>query len=812
MDSATIHEEAPSGQAEPMAPAKPNGAHPQGDSAPLWGDTAAAVDFFCAIVPAGRLAVAATVPDFAGISSAEIFEMPNGRESPFRWVNQRQGKANLYYTLNEPRPGCQGRLKESDIEWIRGIVIDIDPDKTEEALPGGYERERARLLIIAAKLRDWSFCTPAAIVDTGNGIQVLWLFPEPLPNTAENKIAVKAQARAIGRKFGSDAVHSLEHLFRIPGTINIPDAGKRQRRRVTTVSRVIHLDPGERCSLDNLRAIAEPVPEPAGPSTPAVDCSEAMDCLGAPENLAPELAATVARLRSEHPAFDRLLDTPAEVGGRSDHDFAIAARCVELGVADASDAACVVAAYSPDKTEEKGNSGMNYLASTVARALARVAEQRAKTEKVIADSYEAVDIPEPARLAAAPRSIDLNSWRAGRYTGEPAPQEWLIKGVLPKAIPGLVAASGGVGKSNLLLDLGCRIAFGPVEQPSPIFGGRVVTEGRVVILTAEDSLRTIHRRLSKLDPQDYRSTAIGERLMVIPLPDAGGVLPIIRQRRDALNLTDDYKRLREQLEGIADLALIAFDPLQAFAQAPINESPEAGQFLGSELASLASATGATTLITHHMSKVGKPIKNADEARDAIRGTSALVDAWRWTYALWPESDVQKAKAICKAVHTPFVNRRVINGAVVKTNDESDMATSVYVRNEFGLLVDRTAHAGVIPSDEILRHLLVSAVAEAAAAGQPFTKTGGNGIYKRKERLPAALQAVSRERLANLADDALSRDEILQCAAAGSSIAQYLDTRGGDFAEGRGHYKAGSAKKPFRGTSGTEPSDGNGNAK
>lgn len=422
--------------------------------------------------------------------------------------------------------------------------------------------------------------------------------------------------------------------------------------------------------------------------------------------------------------------------------------------------------------------------------------------------FEPVDeaAPLPGATAAAPdraeaRAIDLEQWCVSRFIGQPPPVEWLVKGSLPRGVPALIAAAGDIGKSYLVLDLGCRIAFGQSGRDSaPIFGGEVAADGTVVILTAEDSQKAIHKRIAGLDPVGARLKAKG-RMIVVPLADAGGPLAIVRQRRDGLEVTDDFKRLRDRIERIPDLALVAFDPLQAFVHAPINDSPEAGQFLCTELGSLASATNATVVVTHHMGKV-KPIKTRDEARDAIRGTSALVDGMRAVYALWPEAEESRAKAVCRMCGTPHGFRKVVNGAIVKANDEANLHISTYVRNDSGLLVDRSVRIGAAANDETLRSALIDAVAQAAEAGQPFTKTGANGVYHQRSRLLAGLQELSRSKLEALVDSALSSGELVQCAASGSRIVNHLDVPGGPFAEGRGEFKVG-AQTAFPSDPGTE---------
>src|SRR5690606_930155 len=113
--------------------------------------------------------------------------------------------------------------------------------------------------------------------------------------------------------------------------------------------------------------------------------------------------------------------------------------------------------------------------------------------------------------------------------------------------------------------------------------------------------------------------------------------------------TPFFEELKRQLLEIDDLKVVVIDPLQAFVMADVTSDPAAGQFMWSALAEICAATGATILVLHHMRKEGlSRIDSADDAREAIRGSTALVDGARATYALWKERD-DNAKALCAAM-------------------------------------------------------------------------------------------------------------------------------------------------------------------
>lgn len=394
----------------------------------------------------------------------------------------------------------------------------------------------------------------------------------------------------------------------------------------------------------------------------------------------------------------------------------------------------------------------------------------------------------------APPGLSIFDWTVDRFVGEAPQVEYLVDGVIPLGVPGMVSAAGDTGKSFALLELHRRVAFGASTYASPIFGGKVVGEGVSVMITSEDDANEVHRRVAALDDKGERFGSLGKRMMVVPLPSAGGARAFWREdRKFGLVETDDFKRICDQLMSIDGLRLVTFDPLASFAHVPINENPTAGQFVCSSLARLASETNATVLTAHHMRKSKSPIETLGDARDAIRGSTALVDGLRLAYAMWP-ADEARAKRICKDLGTTYTPNKVVLGGVVKANGAARRIMSTYLRSDSGLLIDRTSGLGSsAPAQDELRTALVVAIEAAADAGSPFTKTGASGLFEMRERLPAELRGLSRARLDALAAEALDKGEIVRAAARGEKTQKWLDIPTGMFARGLGNFSAGASR-------------------
>ena len=402
-------------------------------------------------------------------------------------------------------------------------------------------------------------------------------------------------------------------------------------------------------------------------------------------------------------------------------------------------------------------------------------------------------------IRPAKRSLDLADWHASRYAGAAPEQQFLIEGSVPLSVVSILAAMGDTGKGMMTLDLALSVATGRPRavsvSPEPMaFGGAVRAFGAAVLLTAEDDEAEVHRRLERLDPKRHRLER-PERLIVVPLPNAGGPIPLVSSGPDGPEATSHFRKVRDQIVRITDLKLVVLDPLSSFIHADVNADPAAGSFATGLLASLATETGAAVIVAHHMRKPqgNRPISTVEQARDAVRGTSAIVDGVRLVYALWPAPEEHR-NDVFRALEEPFARNAVFQGAVVKANGPADRTIRTYLRAPTGLLVDVTARLrDHRRPDEDLKDALVGAIARAAENGHPFTHTGGAGIYQQRHRLPAAFHAMGRKRLQDLVQNLLNaRPPVLvKGMASGSKEDKWLDEPTGPFARGVGEFVHGA---------------------
>jgi hypothetical protein len=126
-----------------------------------------------------------------------------------------------------------------DFVQVPHLHVDIDP-RAGEVLADEQVR-------IGALLRGDSprgLPPPTWVVFSGGGYQALWRLrePIPLPNLAAAEDVALFNLE-IANKLGGDRCHSVDHLLRLPGTVNWPDEKKQRRGQRPALARIVLHDP-----------------------------------------------------------------------------------------------------------------------------------------------------------------------------------------------------------------------------------------------------------------------------------------------------------------------------------------------------------------------------------------------------------------------------------------------------------------------------------------------------------------------------------------------------------------------------------------
>lgn len=399
---------------------------------------------------------------------------------------------------------------------------------------------------------------------------------------------------------------------------------------------------------------------------------------------------------------------------------------------------------------------------------------------------------------AGQRKRDIRSWGLERFAGQAPERRWLVENIMPCGAVFVLAAMGDAGKGMLTLDLGLKVAGktplrrgnGGERDFNPdltAFGNRILRQGPVAVISAEDSADEVHRRLQSIGVGRARE------MYVLPLPNAGGPLPVIVPGKHGPELSADWLELRAQLVELRP-ALIVIDPLASFVMADINTDPAVGAFTMGHMAQLAQETDAAVVLVHHLAKSKANVVTPEEARALIRGTSAIVDNARAAYVLWGVEE-KAGRAACSALGVEWARNSVMKGCLVKSNGPGDREIKTWIRNKAGLLEVRNEQLRSVARERTpaLLDSLAAACAEAAQRGQPFTKTGANGLFTRRQELPAELRSLARHPLETYAQRLLEAKRLVLCIAKGSTSKKWLDVPDGDFALGLGQFATGATE-------------------
>lgn len=103
--------------------------------------------------------------------------------------------------LKDKLPQGQRGTKEHYI-GAKALWVDIDPDEKRT-------QQDIRIQLLEYEPR------PSIIVSSGNGMHAYWLLDQLAVQTE-----IESRNYALQTALGGDACHSIDHLFRIPGTMN----------------------------------------------------------------------------------------------------------------------------------------------------------------------------------------------------------------------------------------------------------------------------------------------------------------------------------------------------------------------------------------------------------------------------------------------------------------------------------------------------------------------------------------------------------------------------------------------------------------
>lgn len=293
----------------------------------IKGSTADALQFLQAWAEKGPWVLTSIIPD-GGKTNTQTFTASQLGEMR-DWIEERQGKQNVYFTVNPVMRPLQSKAKKTDIRGMVAIHVDVDPRPGE---PLESERERALKLLREFKPK------PTVIIDSGGGFQGFWVLDQEHRTDGSEERAAELEAYNLQVEvlLQADACHNIDRIMRLPGTVNIPGEKKRKKGRQPALAHVVDVDWSLIYPLRQFTA-APRVQVPDG-SGPTVKLSGNLPRLESLDELPEAVTSRTKQLivQGDDP------DDPTKYPSRSEALFAVLCELVRAGCTDDQIAAVIL--------------------------------------------------------------------------------------------------------------------------------------------------------------------------------------------------------------------------------------------------------------------------------------------------------------------------------------------------------------------------------------------------------------------------------------------------------------------------------------
>lgn len=540
------------------------------------------------------------------------------------FIADQSGQRNIYFSIN-PRLHRGGRAK--DVAARRNVVLDLD-FVSDDAPSTDMDR--------SATLSALRGLNPSALVASGGGYHA-WFPVEELLGTQPLFLSAAVLGPAM-KAVHSDNMADPARIIRLPGTLNIPSAGKRAKGRRLAWSELLEtadtapvrsadklaeelVDLAKRVGLPNAtRPILAGAATKAGEKTPSpapsgallrlalshmpnhsggpFDSRDAWQALGH----AIKGAAMAGGIESE--AREMWLDWCALWGGSSDKAERFWDTCLAPHIG-----------WGTVLGHLRQHNPQGYDSVEAAERAAALAAIMATP--IDPAQRHLVPVSSPTSPAGAP--LSLVAVQPPQAQAIP-PRRWYYERNIMGGFLTLIVAPGGTGKSALMMGEAVAMATG-----QNLLGVAPVRPLKVWLHNAEDDHTEALRRLT--------ATLMAHGLR---WPDLNGNI-ILTSGRDldlmlAVQTRDGGVVRRSVVERIvaevkaASVDVIVFDPLGAMHTLNENSNEAANMLMGA-FREIAHRTGAGVVLVHHTSKAAA-LDMGNAGVGASRGASAFTDAAR----------------------------------------------------------------------------------------------------------------------------------------------------------------------------------------
>jgi archaellum biogenesis ATPase FlaH len=295
-------------------------------------------------------------------------------------------------------------------------------------------------------------------------------------------------------------------------------------------------------------------------------------------------------------------------------------------------------------------------------------------------------------------------------TVKPEPTAWRLEGWLPEGTVTLLSANGGVGKSNLSLQLGVALATGAK------FMDIDTKPSRVLVLSGEDEARTVHFRVGNIC-QD----------MGVPMASLAGRMDVYDlTQQDCVLWKDGHPT--ERMQWLADQAVrtkaevIVIDNASDVFADNENERTTVRGFMRA-LALIAHVTRAAVLLLAHVDKASVRMGAGTDTNSTFSGSTAWNNSARSRWAM-----VRDGQAV-----TLRHEKCNLGPLQDELRFEFDPAAKVFKR--FGTIPGAAAAAALVRNGQ--RAAILRLLSDAEKAGQRLSMNAAanNNAYRvlRSER-------------------------------------------------------------------------------
>lgn len=148
------------------------------------------------------------------------------KEDITAFINEYDGKWNLYFTMNPVIRMMDNKPSRTDIKKLNWLHVDVDPRVVHS--PEELAEEQRRIEKLFTDNRPSNIPEPSVVVFSGSGYQAFWHLEDgiELDRTEEAAEDAKLWNMTLERAFQADSVHNIDRIMRLPGTMNVPNEKK----------------------------------------------------------------------------------------------------------------------------------------------------------------------------------------------------------------------------------------------------------------------------------------------------------------------------------------------------------------------------------------------------------------------------------------------------------------------------------------------------------------------------------------------------------------------------------------------------------